>query len=479
MARFRDEWVDPNDTKNGINNGQQWSPYSDNLSVYDANKIVNNIVHLKNRIVDGTGTILRLGEEQVDSMNIDSIPQESGTNRLITSAGVFNAIKDFEKGDKIVLYDTTGQNTDGAMTQKAVTDNLNALTTDVDNLKSKISLPLGMIFPSAIPLTDANLHLLDGSTISQDGVYSEFVDYLETQISAGYDLTCTQTEFDTDVANTGNCGKFVIDDDAGTIRLPKITRFIQGLDNLTNIGKSLEAGLPNITGQFEGRQSGAGNILGASSEVFTYSRTGGNTWASMLSSTTNTQGSNTIIGFDASLSDDIYGNSDTVQPQATQYPYYIVLATSSKTDVQVDIDNVVTDINQINSNIDKLTPVTLYDFTSDDADINWGYTSGIQGGVTVSDKSFGQFSKLRITAFFVKEQFVFEFPLKGKSVDYMWASASGGIAYDQAGIMGCVVKTNSTQTTFNVITIGYYNTSGWQARNSNSLYFVGKIEGVY
>lgn len=96
MARFRDEWTDPTDTSNGINRGQQWSPYSDNFSVYDANKIVNNLIHLKNRIVDGTGTILTLGGETVASMEVDSTPQETGVNRLVTSAGVANALKNFK-----------------------------------------------------------------------------------------------------------------------------------------------------------------------------------------------------------------------------------------------------------------------------------------------------------------------------------------------------------------------------------------------
>lgn len=108
MARFRDEWTDPIDSVNGINRGQQWSPYSDNLSVYDANKIVNNLIYLKNRIVDGTGTILTLGGEKVASMEVDSTPQETGVNRLITSAGVANALKNFtpsggESGTKVIF----------------------------------------------------------------------------------------------------------------------------------------------------------------------------------------------------------------------------------------------------------------------------------------------------------------------------------------------------------------------------------------
>lgn len=106
MARFRDEWTDPVNQTNGINRGQQYNALSDNMSVDDVNKMVNNLIHLKNRIVDGTGTILTLGGEKVASMEVDSTPQESGTNRLVTSAGVANALKNFTPSDDNKYDDT-------------------------------------------------------------------------------------------------------------------------------------------------------------------------------------------------------------------------------------------------------------------------------------------------------------------------------------------------------------------------------------
>jgi hypothetical protein len=50
------------------------------------------------------------------------------------------------------------------------------------------------------------------------------------------------------------------------------------------------------------------------------------------------------ILFNASLSNAIYGNSDTIQPQAIKYYFYIVVGTVSKTDIQIDIDNVMSDL---------------------------------------------------------------------------------------------------------------------------------------
>ena len=49
--------------------------------------------------------------------------------------------------------------------------------------------------------------------------------------------------------------------------------------------------------------------------------------------------------FDASSSNSIYGSSNTVQPQSIKVFYYIVVANSTKTNIEVDIDEIVTDLN--------------------------------------------------------------------------------------------------------------------------------------
>lgn len=200
------------------------------------------------------------------------------------------------------------------------------------------SLPVGTIFPSAIPLTDASVHLLDGSTISQTGVYQEFAELLKSLISAGYNISCSQSEFDSAVSSTGNCGRFVIDNTYNTIRLPKITRFIQGLSNMIDIGKSFEAGLPNITGTDRGVASQSYGLSGAF-----YEKAMSGTGTVYQNSSTDT--SYTRTGFDASRSSSIYGNSNTVQPQSTSFPYYIVLANGFVSDVKLDVDNIMTEVN--------------------------------------------------------------------------------------------------------------------------------------
>lgn len=58
---------------------------------------------------------------------------------------------------------------------------------------------------------------------------------LEYQTS-GKIRVVTSTVYDQELATYGECGAFVIDTDAGSIRLPKITRFVSSLDAIGDIG---------------------------------------------------------------------------------------------------------------------------------------------------------------------------------------------------------------------------------------------------
>ena len=69
-----------------------------------------------------------------------------------------------------------------------------------ENLVSGVALPIeptrniGQIIQSTIPLTDAGLHLLDGSVIQGDGIYSGFVNYIKNLYDGGEYTTIFETE---------------------------------------------------------------------------------------------------------------------------------------------------------------------------------------------------------------------------------------------------------------------------------------------
>jgi hypothetical protein len=185
------------------------------------------------------------------------------------------------------------------------------------------------IAPLGIDESLGKRRYLNGSVIVQDQ-YQVFTQRVKTAIQTYAGLGCTEEEWQDISAKSvgGQCGKFVVDDEAGTIRLPKIIMPIQGLTDLTKLGEIVEAGLPNITGK---KQLGTvvdpidNGCFTSGTSIGTHGSTGGSN-------------SDTLF-IDASKSNNIYGNSDTVQQEQIQYPYFIQVATGAS--VKENITNEV------------------------------------------------------------------------------------------------------------------------------------------
>ena len=77
---------------------------------------------------------------------------------------------------------------------------------------------LGEIFYSALPLESSQVHLLDGSVLTDA---TELYNYLESIKDSNPDLFTTDSEFNSEVETTGKCNKFVINADNKTVRIPK------------------------------------------------------------------------------------------------------------------------------------------------------------------------------------------------------------------------------------------------------------------
>lgn len=246
---------------------------------------------------------------------------------------------------------------------KAELNNYEESITNLENNKldksEAVSLPVGSIFTSAIPLTDARVHLLDGSTISQTGIYATFADLIKSLVADGKLTTYTQSQFDSDVSTYGQCGKFVIDNDAGTIRLPLITEFIAS----NNGGQ--EIGLAQLD-EFKSHthiQDPHTHIQNAHRHSIhnPYQNTGANHVIIPASAGSATEGDPSYnwspTGYSAATNQDtIATNQNTggeeTRPKNIRYPYYIVLAAGYKSDQVVNIDNIV---NELDRKQDKLT----------------------------------------------------------------------------------------------------------------------------
>lgn len=199
---------------------------------------------------------------------------------------------------------------------------------------------VGEVFSSLVPINDNGVKLLDGSVLEVGGIYDEFINHI-VGFKEGYpNLFCTEEEWNTSISTYGVCGKFVYVEGA-SLRLPKITGFIEGTLDATELGNLIEAGLPNITGESNigGNAPKTVQSSGALKQVRYQLNSVVNATSSDISDLAQT-------ALDASLSNPIYGNSDTVQPQSIRVYYYIVVANGIKQDVEIDLDNVLTEVNK-------------------------------------------------------------------------------------------------------------------------------------
>lgn len=211
-----------------------------------------------------------------------------------------------------------------------------------ENLISGVATPIegarniGQIIQSTIPLSDAGLHLLDGALINGSGSYADFVTYIAGLVNTYPDLFETEANWQTSVTNYDVCGKFVYDSVNNTVRLPKMTGFIEGTTDLTALGDLIEAGLPSATWAGSTSNRTAATVTTPVNVTQTLNESHKHTYYNA---------EQTEYNYVNILSGSIYGNSTTVQPQSIKVLYYIVLATSVKTQIEVDIDEIATDLN--------------------------------------------------------------------------------------------------------------------------------------
>jgi hypothetical protein len=198
------------------------------------------------------------------------------------------------------------------------------------SFKSGASWEVGDIGQSALGIDESlnKRRYLNGQVISQIQ-FAQFTAWLKQRVSIYPSLATSEADWQTAVTNSdlGQCGQFVIDDVNSTIRLPKVVN-LQGLQDLTHLGETVEAGLPNIEGISQ--YSYANNASFPQSGAFTNKTRVGETlhWGGGASEAT-------AIAIDASLSNSIYGNSTTVQPESIQYPYFIQVAEGIENSVDV------------------------------------------------------------------------------------------------------------------------------------------------
>lgn len=226
----------------------------------------------------------------------------------------------------------------------------------------KFSRNIGEIVTSSMPLEDAGLHLLDGSVILGSGIYADFVTYIAGLVNTYPNLFTTEANWQTSVTNFGSCEKYVYDSVNNAVRLPKYTTehgylvksHLNGADwyRIYSDGWCEQGGIVNYSTNpitvnlFVEMQDINYTALAIEQN------SGGGCWTQITGKTTTTvsigrfyaSGSSGSTGTDKDVNWKVCGYTNVVNYKSIIYEY-LVIATSTKTDIEVDIDDIVTDLN--------------------------------------------------------------------------------------------------------------------------------------
>ena len=229
--------------------------------------------------------------------------------------------------------------------------------------KSKTTGFLGQTVFSLDPLFNDGLHLLDGALLQGDGVYKSFIDnYIKPLYNSTPSRFVTETVWQQSVSTHGVCGYYVYDSTNNTVRLPKVTGFVEGTLDSSALGSLVEAGLP-LSWLDHTHTRGDMNITGniVNNPVFQYADDNSNG----AFRTTNLglaliQGSSDgyqikSISFDASRSwtgstsapnyATTAHNASTVQPQSIKGYMYIVVANNVSSVATLNQSSIITEVN--------------------------------------------------------------------------------------------------------------------------------------
>lgn len=131
---------------------------------------------------------------------------------------------------------------------------------------------------------------------------------------------------------------YILDTENKRFKLPRTKWGFVGVRD--EVGKPVEAGLPNITGTFK-------TMVGTSGEQPTGVFNMTSSSYAVSSNVTNGQ----TIDFDASRSSSIYGNSDTVQPPAIQQYLYFYVGAYKRPETEVNLGQIS---EVLNDKVDKM-----------------------------------------------------------------------------------------------------------------------------
>lgn len=192
----------------------------------------------------------------------------------------------------------------------------------LEEVASTISSTSFVFIGHVFPLLATDSYVPEGCVPANGGEYTrdQFPTLYDDYLVGGKLITCTYAAWAAQMAQTGNCTLIALDRDAKKFKVP----FYKDGDSITQassaaeIGKSVKAGLPNLTGlpNLDG-----GNAVATG--VFSSVMAGG------FRPTGQYLGS-TSVKFDASQNgtDPVYGKSTTVTDEQVRLRHFVVVASA-------------------------------------------------------------------------------------------------------------------------------------------------------
>lgn len=227
--------------------------------------------------------------------------------------GNFEAVKAFSNGINATIADL----------KKAITDLSNKPTREAFDVYYSFS---GETPTGAYPLWT-------GETINNcKSLYPQFWKKLTQLADKKMIPSLTSSEYEDKLEKYGQCASFYIDALNGHVRLPKITKFISSVESLTDLAKEENAGLPNITGTIAYDEEGS-------------APTGAFKNAEKIVSGASGRGEGRVANFDASLSNELYGASETVQVPSVKLCLYLQVANNLGEISELNVDVVIEQMN--------------------------------------------------------------------------------------------------------------------------------------
>nr|DAF63899.1 MAG TPA: hypothetical protein [Siphoviridae sp. ctgn638] len=237
-----------------------------------------------------------------------------------------------------------------------INQSLNKNWDKIDNFAKKVEFKSNSFVPGTIYQVTGKIdesenlfRYANGQVVIEDDSIKGLTAFLDKQEKLGNtSIFCTEEEWQAEktLSKLGQCGKYVRDKEAGTLRLPAIVN-LQGVMDLTNVGVTKGESLPAHM-HSRGTQDIIGQIMGGnaagSSGAFTEAwrqncRVNFNGADVSDMSLYNFNASKTWTGKTSNPDNSTYQNDAPVQQEAIQYPYVLCVNSGTAEEPERPINN--------------------------------------------------------------------------------------------------------------------------------------------